>query len=123
MRPGQEKDGTRGSSSTWVLAAIATLSLVNAARQFYFGSGATSRQLAGLWLTLGLVAVLAAWAAWRRVRWAWLAAGVWVVDALVTTIMGTALMYKGRPPISSVLPGVAIVAVLGGMVVRSVRRR
>lgn len=137
----QEKNGARDSSSkmdggagssrkrrvgggvVWVLAAIAALSLVNAAHQFYVGSGATSRRLAGLWLMLGFVAVLATWTAWRRARWAWLAAGVWVVDAVVTTIVGTALMYGGRPSISSVLPGVVIVAVLGGMIVRSVRRR
>ncbi len=109
--------------AVWVLATIAALSLANAAHQFYIGSGSTSRWLAGLWSMLGLVAVLAAWAAWRRARWAWLAASVWVVDALATTIVGAALMYRGRPPISAVLPGVVIVAALGGILVRGVRRR
>ncbi len=120
----QERDRTRsGRGVVWVLTTIAGVSLANAARQWYLGAGPTSRQLSGLWLLLGFLAAVAAWAVWRSVRWAWVAAAVWVADALTTTIVGTALMYGGRPPITSVLPGTVVVAVLGGMIVRSVRRR
>lgn len=103
----------------WVMAA---LSAANAVRQYVVGSGAVSTELAALWGLMALAAAVAAWGAWRKARWALAAAAVWAVVVVAVTVLGTALLYHGRPPVLAVLPGTLLAAVLAWLVVRGVRK-
>lgn len=111
-----------GRGAAWTLVVVAVLAAGNAVRQYFVGSGALPKQLAGLWALMALSAAVAAWGAWRRSRWAVAATTVWAVVIVAVTVLGTALLYRGRPPVLSVLPGTGLAAVLGWLVVRGVRR-
>jgi cation transport ATPase len=118
---GKEVTRHRPKGAAWTLLAIAGLSVVQAARQDH-GDHEITSWLSGLWWALAVVAVTAAVGAWQRARWARFAVGVWLLDALVTTAVGTALMYGGRPPRAAVLPGVVVVGLIGWAVARGVWR-
>jgi hypothetical protein len=112
--------GSRGP--LWTLVLVAVLSAGNAVRQYFVGHGAVPKQLAGLWGLIALSAAVAAWGTWRRSRWAVAAAVVWAVVTVAVTVVGTALLFRWRPPVLSVLPGTALAALLGWLVVRGLRR-
>lgn len=114
------RPGSRGA--LWTLVLVAVLSAANAVRQCFVGHGELPKQLAGLWGLIALSAALAAWGTWRLSRWAVAAAVVWGVVTVAVTVVGTALLYRWRPPVLSVLPGTALAMMLGWLVVRAVRR-
>lgn len=111
-----------GRGALWTLVLLTVLSAGNAVRQCFVGHGRLPKQLAGLWALIAVTAGVAAWGVRRRSGWAVAAAVVWAVVTVAVTVVGTALLYRWRPPVLSVLPGMAVAALLGWLVVRAVRR-